>query len=424
MRKVFPEGMCDLVRKYKLESSFYFHWPFCRKLCTYCNFNKYVESASRFGTNFENSMKNNLLRETETVLKSSHITKTKSIYFGGGTPSLTSSSTIKSMIEKVKDLTFLKKDAEVTVECNPSSSNMLSKLEDYSKIGVNRISIGLQSLNDGTLKLLGRDHTSIEGLTLLRQAHEVFGKDSVSVDMLYGKPGDTLESWREELEQILSYHPSHISLYELTPERGTHLFKQLKSGMIMLPDSTLTASMYQLAVELMQQSQLERYEASSFAKTGAESEHNFSYWNGTQYVGIGPGAHSRLYVKEHSSREARIQCLDPKLWIDRVQRNGHGTQICKRQKDLEVLSELLVTSLRTKKGTQQERWQIFELEYSIQQIFQRSSKIQKLCSEGLLYWNSLNDLLPSENGLNVIDAILPIVLNELDCFFAGLGTNS
>lgn len=369
-------------------------------------------------------MKNNLLRETETVLKSSHITKTKSIYFGGGTPSLTSSSTIKSMIEKVKDLTFLKKDAEVTVECNPSSSNMLSKLEDYSKIGVNRISIGLQSLNDGTLKLLGRDHTSIEGLTLLRQAHEVFGKDSVSVDMLYGKPGDTLESWREELEQILSYHPSHISLYELTPERGTHLFKQLKSGMIMLPDSTLTASMYQLAVELMQQSQLERYEASSFAKTGAESKHNFSYWNGTQYVGIGPGAHSRLYVKEHSSREARIQCLDPKLWIDRVQRNGHGTQICKRQKDLEVLSELLVTSLRTKKGTQQERWQIFELEYSIQQIFQRSSKIQKLCSEGLLYWNSLNDLLPSENGLNVIDAILPIVLNELDCFFAGLGTNS
>ena len=123
----------------------------------------------------------------------------------------------------------------------------------------------------------------------------------------------------------------------------------------MLPDSTLTASMYQLAVELMQQSQLERYEASSFAKTGAESKHNFSYWNGTQYVGIGPGAHSRLYVKEHSSREARIQCLDPKLWIDRVQRNGHGTQICKRQKDLEVLSELLVTSLRTKKGTQQER---------------------------------------------------------------------
>lgn len=144
MKKVFPKEISDLVRNYRLESSFYFHWPFCRKLCTYCNFNKYVESAPRFGNSFENSMKNSLLRETEIVLKLSHITKSKSIYFGGGTPSLASSATIESLIGKVKDLTYFEKDAEVTVECNPSSLNMLSKLEDYSKIGVNRISIGIQ----------------------------------------------------------------------------------------------------------------------------------------------------------------------------------------------------------------------------------------------------------------------------------------
>lgn len=123
----------------------------------------------------------------------------------------------------------------------------------------------------------------------------------------------------------------------------------------MLPNSTSTASMYQLAVDLMQQFHLERYEVSSFAKQGAESRHNFSYWNGTQYVGIGPGAHSRFYVRDHGSREARIQCLDPKLWTDKVHKDGHGTQVRQRQNHLQVLSELLVTSLRTKNGTQQER---------------------------------------------------------------------
>ena len=144
MRKILSEEIWDLVRNYKLEASFYFHWPFCRKICTYCNFNKYVESSPRFGKQFEASMKKGLLEETKTVLKSSHITKSKSIYFGGGTPSLTSSATIDSIIGNVKELTCSEDCTEVTVECNPSSFNMLSKLEDYSKIGVNRISIGMQ----------------------------------------------------------------------------------------------------------------------------------------------------------------------------------------------------------------------------------------------------------------------------------------
>ena len=141
MKKMMP--LVDVISNYKLESSFYYHWPFCKNICTYCNFNKYIESESRFGKSYENSMKNDLMKETSTVLESSHVTKTKSIYFGGGTPSLASSATIGSLIENVKHST-LTEGAEVTIECNPSSFNMLGKLEDYSKIGVNRISIGIQ----------------------------------------------------------------------------------------------------------------------------------------------------------------------------------------------------------------------------------------------------------------------------------------
>jgi coproporphyrinogen III oxidase-like Fe-S oxidoreductase len=229
------------------------------------------------------------------------------------------------------------------------------------------------------LEVLGRDHSASDGVMLLKSAIKIFGSDAVSVDLLFRKPGDTLQSWKDELIQILTFKPHHISLYELTPERGTPLFRQVSShmkliliyfftycifknfqlqlGEVVLPNENDTASMYILALELLKENGFERYEISNFAKAGscAQSSHNMSYWNGTQYIGIGPGAHSRFFPLGSSLRESRVQTLDPKSWQDLVKRNGHATRLCRQQSQIDVLSELLATSLRTAKGIQPDR---------------------------------------------------------------------
>ncbi|XP_057377700.1 radical S-adenosyl methionine domain-containing protein 1, mitochondrial-like [Daphnia carinata] len=417
--KIFPTylSQCDhsLFNIFKSEATVYFHWPFCKNICTFCNFNKYKRSENKLGQHFENKMENSLLRETQTIFGLTGVNKIKSIYFGGGTPSLAPPTTISRLIQCVKQLANTDEKIEITIECNPSSLNMTQKLEEYFKFGVNRVSVGLQSLDDKKLKILGRDHSANDGLMLLKQATEIFGSDSVSVDLLFRKPGDTIKSWENELIQMLEHKPHHVSLYELTPEKGTRLFRELKSGELTIPNENDTASMYLLAVKLLKESSLERYEISNFAKAGsrAQSLHNMSYWHGTQYLGIGPGAHSRIFPLDADLRESRIQTLDPQSWQDLVERDGHATRLCKQQNRLEVLSELLVTSLRTTKGTQPNRWNLFQPQYSMKDVFGAAEPLKFFYLNGYLRWGMNGSFQATDRGLNVVDAILPTVLNVL-----------
>ena len=241
-----------LLENIREEATIYFHWPFCQSICTFCNFNKYVKTESKFGSKFENKMESSLCKETETILQLSGVKRIKSIYFGGGTPSLAPPKLISKLIKTVKELTEVDKNAEITIECNPSSVDMMKTLDMFFESGVNRVSVGLQvdecseyciglfdyvenllipfaqqSLNDKTLNILGRDHTAHDSLLLFKQASIIFGPRAVSVDVLFRKPGDTIITWNDELSEILSLKPTHISMYELTPEKGTRLYKQV-----------------------------------------------------------------------------------------------------------------------------------------------------------------------------------------------------
>lgn len=203
----------------------------------------------------------------------------------------------------------------------------MSKLEDYCRAGVNRFSIGVQSLQDDDLKILGRDHSSHQALRTIEEARRLC-PGRVSVDVMFGRPNQSVESWENELSELLRVCDDHVSLYQLTLERGTQLFKQVLRGEVTVPAEDVTAEMYQCARRTLHQHGFLQYEVSNFARHNAVSHHNMSYWKGRQYIGVGPGAHGRFVLLGEGgvTREARTQTLEPDVWIREVQQRGHGTR--------------------------------------------------------------------------------------------------
>ncbi|XP_069125405.1 radical S-adenosyl methionine domain-containing protein 1, mitochondrial-like [Argopecten irradians] len=249
----------------------YVHWPYCSKRCTYCNFNKYISR------NVDNErMTRCLMKETQTLIECSHVSRINSIFFGGGTPSLATPRTIAKVIETVTKTTWLHGNAEVTLEVNPTHLET-GKLRDFRSAGVNRVSIGVQALNDSDLKLLGREHDTQDSMRCIEEARNLF-PGCVSIDVIFGRPGQTLGSWISELQKILAVSDQHISLYQLTLERGTQLFKWVQNGLIELPDEDAMADMYLEAVKTLEIHGFKQYEVSNFAKNGATSDHNTAYW--------------------------------------------------------------------------------------------------------------------------------------------------
>ncbi|XP_029692742.1 radical S-adenosyl methionine domain-containing protein 1, mitochondrial isoform X2 [Takifugu rubripes] len=227
-------------------ASLYVHWPYCLRRCTYCNFNKYISRE-----NNEPVMAECLQREAASLLKLSQVSRITSVFFGGGTPSLAHPSTIAALLETLCRHASLAGDAEVTLEVNPTPVGT-SKLEDYRRAGVNRFSIGVQSLQDDDLKVLGRDHTSLQALQTLERARSLC-PGRVSVDVMFGRPGQSVESWEKELSQLLRVCDDHVSLYQLTLERGTQLFRQVERGEATLPAEGATAEMYRRARAILHQ---------------------------------------------------------------------------------------------------------------------------------------------------------------------------
>ncbi|KAJ3322271.1 radical S-adenosyl methionine domain-containing protein 1 [Boothiomyces sp. JEL0866] len=320
--------------------SIYLHYPYCTSKCTYCNFNKYILP----NRNNDRRMTNCLINELKHDLVNYDV---KSIYFGGGTPSLASPYLVADTLEYVTANSTNAK-MEITMEANPTGFE-ISKLKSFRDAGVNRLSLGVQSLDDQMLKIMNRDHSVKDALKAIDLARSNF--DNVSLDFIWGRPGQTLKQWESELQQIFAFGANHLSLYQLTVERGTALFKQVKSQEIKMNSEDELADMFELTRQMAQENGYLQYEVSSFAKDGLEgnqSQHNKSYWEGHDYIGVGPGAHGLLHIGKERFRTYRI--LEPNQWMKHVEEIGHGIarKVPISTKDSEM--EYLLTSLRTTKG--------------------------------------------------------------------------
>nr|XP_021411220.1 radical S-adenosyl methionine domain-containing protein 1, mitochondrial [Lonchura striata domestica] len=382
-------------------------WPYCRKRCSYCSFNTYVVPAAD-----EAAVRACLVREAQTLLRLSQMRSVTSVFFGGGTPSLASPSTVAAVLEAVAGAARLPPAAEVTLEANPSSTSA-SHLAGFRAAGVNRISIGVQSLDDAELRMLGREHTAAEARKAVEAARGLF-PGRTSIDLLFGLPGQSRDAWAQRLEATLGLCDDHISLYQLTLERGTALAAQVRSGALPAPPQDLLADMYQTARSVLVASGFRHYEVSNFARKGALSTHNLSYWHGDQYIGVGPGAHGRFVPRAEGghSREARVQTLEPVAWMREVQSQGHGTRSRAVLSPLEQLEELLSLGLRTDEGITHERWGHFCPQLSLQAVFGQPGEARALQQEGWLVLDS-GGLRCTWAGLAVLDSLLPDLLLQL-----------
>ncbi|XP_075701474.1 radical S-adenosyl methionine domain-containing protein 1, mitochondrial isoform X2 [Rhinoderma darwinii] len=334
-----------------------------------------------------------------------------SVFFGGGTPSLASPSTIGAVLEEISKYAYLLPDAEISLEANPTSSGK-SKLQQFRDAGVNRLSVGVQSLDDHDLLLLGRTHTASDAQRTVEEACQIF-PGRTSVDVMFGLPGQSLVLWHSTLHRLLELCDDHVSLYQLTLERGTMMFKWKEKAKLAFPDEELTGQMYDDARWILKQAGFRQYEVSNFARNNAFSKHNLSYWLGKQYIGIGPGAHGRFVVQtsQGKRRQARIQTLEPEPWMKEVMRYGHGTRKVTEQNDFDILSELLVSGLRTDIGISHKRWQMLSPTVSLNCLFGASQELRDLQENGLLVLDQ-NGLRCTWKGLAVLDSLLLPILNQ------------
>jgi oxygen-independent coproporphyrinogen-3 oxidase len=320
--------------------SLYIHWPFCKSKCPYCDFNSHVRA-----TLDESGWQKALLAELEWAVdqvSKDHILT--SIFFGGGTPSLMAPSTVNSVIDKALTLWPSGSALEITMEANPNSIEA-QRFREFKVAGINRISVGIQALNDPDLKALGRQHSAEEAVEAIKIATSIF--DRASFDLIYARPGQTLEAWKSELAIALSFGTEHLSLYQLTIEPGTAFAALHARGDLVLPAEDLQADMYELTQEMTIAADLPPYEVSNHARPAAECRHNIAYWAYDEFIGIGPGAHSR-FVKDVWKAVKKIR--SPELWQKSVQLYGHGTDGEEIIVSHDVRREKLLMGLRLTSG--------------------------------------------------------------------------
>ncbi|XP_038021484.2 radical S-adenosyl methionine domain-containing protein 1, mitochondrial isoform X2 [Anas platyrhynchos] len=388
-------------------AALYVHWPYCRKHCSYCSFNKYVVPAVD-----EAAVRACLVREARTLLRLGQVQSVTSVFFGGGTPSLASPHTIAAVLEAAAEAGHLPAGAEVTLEANPSSASP-ARLAGFKAAGVNRLSVGVQSLDAAELRLLGREHTVDEARAAVEAARGLF-PGRTSIDLLFGLPGQSQEAWAQSLEAALGLCDDHLALYQLTLERGTALEARVRRGALPAPPQDLLADMYHTARAVLAAAGFRQYEVSNFARKGALSTHNLSYWRAEQYVGVGPGAHGRFVPWGEGSRqrEARVQTPDPDAWMREVQSRGHGTRRRVALSPLEQLEELLALGLRTDEGITQQRWGLFSPQLPLRAVFGGPGEAMALQQQGWLLLDG-RGLRCTPQGLAVLDSLLPALLCQL-----------
>ncbi len=330
-------------------AAIYVHWPFCLKKCPYCDFNSHVrETVSHI------DWQKALVNEVEHLAALYPHLSAKSIFFGGGTPSLMEPETVATVINTVKNHWAPQSNIEVTLEANPSSVEA-GRFRAYKEAGINRLSVGIQSLDNDVLKFLGRLHSAEEALAALKVAQNNF--ERVSFDLIYARPEQTTAQWQQELREALSFGTSHMSLYQLTIEEGTAFYHQFHRGKFELPDEETSTAMFNETQNIMSKAGLPAYEISNHAMLGEESQHNLAYWQGDYYVGIGPGAHGRLPGQTQGSADAHAQIKRPEDWLSAVVSRGTGLETLEHITAEDRAVEAIMTGLRLKKGIDIERWE-------------------------------------------------------------------
>ena len=369
----------------------YVHWPFCLSKCPYCDFNSHVRAKPVDAARFVAAYKKELAHRA--ALTGGRIVT--SIFFGGGTPSLMSASIVAAILDAVAGHWQVVADAEITLEANPTSAEA-ERFYGFRSAGINRVSLGVQAINDVDLKMLGRGHTAAEALSAVELAASIF--ERYSFDLIYARPGQTATGWKQELAAALPRAKDHISLYQLTIEEDTIFARLRDAGRLTLPDPGRARALWDLTQEVTEKAGLPAYEISNHARPGAESRHNLVYWRYGEYVGVGPGAHGRILSAE--GRRAQAAERHPETWLTAVESNGHGLVEDDFLSSEEQGDEFLLMGLRLSEGIEPAAFQAM----SGRGLDPR--RVASLIAEGMIEYTPRGRLRVSAEGFPVLDAVI------------------
>lgn len=368
----------------------YVHWPFCKAKCPYCDFNSHVRHEAVDTMAFAQA----ITTELSHLQQKTPDKKVTSIFFGGGTPSLMSPVAVAHVLDEIAKLWPVAADAEITLEANPTSVEA-ENFRGYRSAGVNRVSVGVQSLVEADLKALGRQHSPEEALKAFRLASQIFPR--VSFDLIYARPGQSQKDWRAELNRALGEQQGHMSLYQLTIEPDTRYQDLFDAGKLAIPDDDEAATLYEITQELTAKYGLGAYEISNHAALGHESKHNLTYWRYGEYAGAGPGAHSRIGQGEN--RLGLMSEKHPETWLKMVRAYGHGLIEQTQLTPAEQAPEYLLMGLRINEGIDLQRHaQLAGAEID-------SRKIDGLENLGMVKRHG-NRLMATPRGRPILNAII------------------
>ena len=369
----------------------YVHWPFCLSKCPYCDFNSHVRHAAIDEDRFARAF----AREIETTAARVPGRQVSSIFLGGGTPSLMRPETVGAVLDAIAKHWRLDDGVEVTLEANPTSVEA-ARFAGYRAAGVNRVSLGVQALDDASLKQLGRLHSVREALDAVAIARKAF--ERYSFDLIYARPDQTPDMWAAELQLAINEAAEHLSLYQLTIEEGTPFFGLYAAGKLKTPNEATARALYDVTQEVCAHHGLPAYEISNHARKGAECRHNLVYWRGEEYAGIGPGAHGRLDI--NGSRHATMAEKRPEAWLMRVEANGHGVITNDVLNSAERADEFLLMGLRLVEGIDPRRYA------ALAGRPLNPRRIALLREEGAIVVDGDGRLRVTQAGFPVLDAVV------------------
>ncbi|MDQ0301901.1 radical SAM family heme chaperone HemW [Ancylobacter polymorphus] len=369
----------------------YVHWPFCKAKCPYCDFNSHVRHAPPDQARFVAAFRAEIAHTRERIGQR----RTHSVFFGGGTPSLMEPATVGAILDAINEAWPLDARAEVTLEANPTSVEA-GRFRGYRAAGVNRVSLGVQALDDAALKALGRMHSAEEALGAVAVARAAF--ERVSFDLIYARPDQRPADWAAELRRAIDEGCEHLSLYQLTIEEGTPFAALHRAGRLIVPEDEVARALWDVTQETTRAAGLPAYEISNHARPGAESQHNLLYWRYGEYAGIGPGAHGRLDTPE--GRVATSTERGPEEWVAKVEAQGHGVIADETLTRAEQADEYLLMGLRLMEGIDRARFA---------RLAGRGfdpARVAALLEDGMIEELPGNRLRATALGLPVLDALV------------------
>jgi putative oxygen-independent coproporphyrinogen III oxidase len=377
----------------------YVHWPFCASKCPYCDFNSHVRAGGIDEARFLAAYQ----RELAHWAAMRKVPVVRSVFLGGGTPSLMDPRTVGTILDTIAHHWRLATNVEVTLEANPSSIEA-ARFRGYRAAGVNRVSLGVQSFDDAQLKALGRLHSASEAKAGIAVARETF--ERFSFDLIYARPRQTPDDWRQELGQALDLAGRHLSLYQLTIEPETPFAQLHAAGKLAVPDPDAALALYEITQEMTERAGLPAYEISNHAAPGEESRHNLLYWRYGEYVGVGAGAHGRLVLD--GRRHAIATERQPERWLERVERTGHGAVEMTALSDAEQADEALLMGLRLAEGLDLDRLA------AVGGLTPAAHATDQLIGLGLLEWCGPRRLRAAKDGRFVLNEVVLQLASALE----------